>query len=362
MPTTEEEKPVILELITKEESTSMPVLLNDGEQRLLKAMAIVKDFPAITDAQSDKNAATLVAQLEDRMKAFNESRMPFTRRINELVKKFTGVENGYQSLIDQVKKKRDTYTAAELKKSREAQAKVDAELAATQAKITLEASIKEVLRMKINAMLDIARNAAGRLVNEVTKETLEANKTLLSGDPKWKAEKQDPYYYTAPDWITDKAHFTEIATAEFETNKADYLVRAKQIMSDSLGIIEVALTDKAEALRLQETMKVEADKVIAEEETEAQRDLEGQKIIAKLDMPEVAMPKAKIKMKIEILDDEAWVQIFANWWKWDTKKESDKLERKTLLQMKTFVEKHAFDTGEFIEHPSLNYIEDVKAR
>lgn len=57
------------------------------------------------------------------------------------------------------------------------------------------------------------------------------------------------------------------------------------------------------------------------------------------------------------------MQIFANWFKYDPKvKAGEDVSRKALFQMKTFMENYANSTGLLIDHPSVKYVEDVKAK
>lgn len=155
-----------------------------------------------------------------------------------------------------------TPTQKELAKAREEQAKVDAELEKEKNKLNLEARIRETLRIRINAMLDRVRNATAQIVHEVTPETLEEGKKKLGTEPRWVKERMDDFYYATPDWITstdDIDRFSVIAIAEFPANSADYISRSRQIMQDSLAIIDIAITNKAEAQRLQDVARQEAE-------------------------------------------------------------------------------------------------------
>lgn len=343
-------------------STKIPKLLENIETSLIGARAKVKALPKIIDEATKATAFALKAEIKLAMDGYHDYRMPFTRKLNDLIKRFTTAENEFQAMIDFIDADANKWAARQLELSRQAQAEADAQLRAEKAKIELNGRIKECLQQRIGALLDKVREAAGGMVNAVTKETLEETKTRLSSDPKW-TRSMDTFYYEPPAWATDKANFKSIADAELAANKADYLTRAKQILVDSTAILQVALTNKEEALRLQQVNAEEEAKRIQENTAQSQAKIDAEKALATLDIERPPEANVRVKMKIEILDNRAWLEMIAFWYENDPAAKTADLSTKTFKQVKTYCERIVnSESGTMIDHPSLEYIEDVKAR
>lgn len=334
--------------------------LNTYKGVLAKAQAAYKKMAPVVDEESKQQAFALRDKVQRAEKDLNENRSPFTRELTKFTKEFTGTEGGFASIRIDIEAKCDTYARTELAKARAKQAEIDAKLKAEKDAIEFDGRCREVLRQNIEKLLDAVRQGTGKLINDVTKGNLETTRTRLSAEVKWK-EDYTKFYRTKPDWA-DAEKFDAIAKAEFEANKMDYLTRAKAIMDDALRILDVAVNDKAEAQRLQDVaaqvQKEEAEKVASQEE----KDIEAQKAIAELDMERVEAPKVKSKMKIEILDNVAWLQLMSFWYTNDPDSKTVDCSKKTFAQLKTYAENSCNKGNDILTHSSIKWIEDVKAK
>lgn len=356
----EQSTEVIIYVDPNEMNVDMPALITEFDERLAGAQAAFKDLPKIVDEDTKQVHFQFRDAVNLRVQQFNERRMPFTRKLNEIIKEFTTRESEWKRLAALTEDKLNAWAQAELKRARDAQALADAKLRQEQAKIALEGRIREVCRQRLNAMLDVVRGGAGSLVDKVDKANFDKTKKRLQTEPKW-TEDMQKFLYEQPTWITDYEHFKTVVDAELETITKDYLEQSAEILKRSLTILETALTNKAEAQALQEAEAQRQADLDAQKDQELKKDIQGQQAIAELDAEKIEAPKVRAKMKIEVLSNEGWLHMISWWFKHDPESESKDLSKKTFAQCKTFCEKWCNDTGEMIEHESLQYIEDVKA-
>ena len=340
----------------------MPALLTTAQQQLALCSAAVKDLAPITDEASKVAAFVLRDKIKLAATTYKEMRMPFTRKLNDIVKLFTGNENGFDGLVIDIEKKADAWATRELQKKRDIEIANEKLLKEQNAKIALEGVIREGLRSRINEMLEHIRTYTGQKVKELTKENFGETKKDLDREPRWIPETMDKFYFKADPWTNDQEMFKRIADEDFETNKTTYLTQAKQILTDSISILEVALNNRAEAERLQQAAADQAKKEAETQSTQAQADVAAQQAIASLDIVKPDPVKAKVKMKIDIIDNRAWLQMFAFWFQYDPETKDGDLSKKTLLQIKTFCENQMNTHGNMLEHESIGWVEVVKAK
>lgn len=350
-------------------SKNMPELLQKSEAALNSAQAAVSALPAVQDEPSKLKAFELLNKIKNAAETYKELRMPFTRGLDAIKKRFTTNENAFAELAGQVQTKLDIYTHAELKKQREAEAQAQAKLRAEQDRIESEAKINAELRRRIEAALSGIRERAGKLVHELSKDNYEDAKTKLSADPTWTKQLHDELLKCPGFAVWDKDlenRFNAIAAQQYETLKASYLNSAKSIMSETLAILDVALANKAEALKLQAIEEQRQAEAQAKINTEEQNRVEAEKAIAQLD---VELPsqtvKAKVALKIKIdpaNEAKAWMNIIAFWFTHCEDKSN--LSKKTFAQCLTFAERAANSTGLLItgENIGIEYVEAVKAK
>lgn len=347
----------------QQELIDMPALMTEYDAFLDKATKSLAALGGVKDNESSELYATFIERCKLRKQEFNERRMPFTRKINSMVSLFTTREKEWDRLAALAQDERDKFARAELKRTRDLQAAEDKRIAEEQAKIKLEGRIREYCRQRLSEMLDNVRTGCGDLVQKVTKGNFETTKLKLSGDPKWKPA-HDTFIYELPPWITKEGedHFKSIVNGEIEQLKADYIAESKTIMQNSITILETALTNKEEAQNLLEADAQRSQEHQQQQNTELQKELDAQQAIVALDKEVIDAPKVRVKMRVDILDNVGWLHLISWWYKHDPEAKTKDLSKKTFLQCKTFCEKHCYDTGEFMEHESLQWIEDVKAK
>lgn len=341
----------------------MPELLLTAQAQLTICSGLVKAMTPITDEATKNSAFVLRDKIKLAATTYKEMRMPFTRKLNDIVSLFTGNEKGFDGLVTDIESKANMWATKELAKKRAADEANDKLLKEQQTKIALEGVIREGLRMRINAMLENIRTAAGAIVNAVTKDNLADQKKKLATEPRWVPETMDKFYFKVDPWTNDQDTFKRIADEEFEANKTDYLTKAKTILTDSLAIVDVALTNKAEADRLQAAATEQAKKDTEIQSEEAQRATAAELALANLDINKAELAKGiKPKMKIDIQGNDGWIQIIAFWFQHDPAAKTADLSKKTFLQCKTFAENLCNNTGTILEHEDVIYVEVVKVK
>lgn len=141
-----------------------------------------------------------------------------------------------------------------------------------------------------------------------------------------------------------------------------YFEQASELMADGAKLLPIALKSKAEAQRLaaqDELRRAEEAKKEAEEESAR---VAGAKAIAHLDNPAPEEAAVKTKLKINITQNDGWLKIIAFWYQFDPEAKTGDLSRKTFAQCKLFAERKVNKDGTRIDHPGVEYVEDVKAK
>lgn len=351
----------LLIINSAELTENMPALINEIDTSLAKMQAAFDSLPKIVDETTKLRHFEFKDRANMRVKEFNERRMPFTRRLNDIVSLFTTREKEINRLIALTDDKTSAWARTELANARAAQEAEDAKLNAAKAKIALEGRMREELRSRITGLLDQLRGAVGKVVAEVTKENYATQKAALSKTPKW-ADKLTPLYYAKPTWVTDEAAWKAIADEMFPELSAEYVAKSVDILSGSLKVLDVALTNKEEAALLQQSQLDTAKAADDAKAAELAKEIEGQQAVVEMDAEYIEPPKVRTKMKLEIQDNAAWPVIFMHWYKHDPEAKTKDCRKKTFAQLITFAEKMMNTTGLGLDHPSIIWTEDVKAR
>lgn len=352
------------DLLPKEYVSQIPALITAMNTTLAGAQAKVASFPAVTNDDEKADAFALREKIRLAMEDYKGRRMPFTRALDQITAVFTTAEKGYQALLDTIDGKTKAYATQQLEEARKKKAEADRQLREKERAITRAANIKLDLERKVSGFLDAVRAAAGKVVAEVTKATLKECQDRLSVDPKWTPKMEAAYYTVSPEWAGNQEEidaYSEIAKAEYDRLKLHYNTRGKILLADSKSLLEVAVTNKDEAARMQTSLTTAHKK----EETKAHEEIVANKeadlAFATMDHAAPPPPAVKIKQKIEVVSNDGWLQIMAFWYANDPEAKTMDLS-KTLSKFKTFAEKKVNFDDTRIVHPAIRYVEDVTAK
>lgn len=357
------------ELIPYEEIAGVPALIQvipalvQKQRDILAKIIPYVDNLKVTDETSKANAFKLRDQIKLRLEEGQGERMPLTRALDMIRKEFTTTETEFKNQLQRVNDALDTYAKAELTEQRKKEAENAAKVRQEQNAIELESKIKMALKGKIDVIIGNLRESIGKITNAVTDETLAASEKKLSGNPRW-IESFEATYFTVPEGIPAE-QYTAKAKELLPEYKTMYFDQASSLLKESLKLLPIALKNKEEAQRLaklDEQRRTEEARVAAEEEAAR---VEGAKVIAQLDNPAPDEAAVKTKWKINVTQNAGWLKIIAFWYEHDPEAKSkgtDDLARKTFASCKIFAEKKVNKDGTRIEHPGIQYVEDVKAK
>lgn len=343
----------------------------------------------------DQQAAIFIEKARKTVKKMNEKRSPVTKLFDDIRQKFTVMENTIDpTKIDTIPYKlqqlRNQFAAkkrAEEEKRRQEEYKRQQ---AEQARVKLKQDIEEDFKAQFQAYLS-------QSINWLT--TNDNNVTLENYNTVYNDVKNYPVYLPT-DWLSNlhtlvrmpisvsidelrqfeaeikeriSKQFSEQYTAEIQDNK-DFIL--DRLPSKKVNLERMAQADAANAARIkaemEERQRKEAETLAAErkrkEEEEKQKAemARQQAEMSSLFSAQASMqnyqPKVKVTQKIELLTSEGIMPILSMWWSKEgctlTVEELAKMFKKQI----TFCEKLANKESIYIEHESVNYINDVKAK
>lgn len=343
----------------------------------------IKDTPEIRFL--DQNCLTLLQKANKTRVVMNERRKPITQAFDQIRKYFTDQENQLsptgEKIVKITKFRNDlaAFIAAEEAKS---EAEHQLKIAKEQEKIDCRSYIKTKYAEDFTNSVDKAFKELSTIFESIqlsnvmtkTNELKEFSKKYTPSDIKTPVLKK----------ITLE-EYTEILEAvspsEIAKNEAEYtqqITERKQhhidrIESKKQELIELANADASEKERLQKEAKERAIK----EEEDRKRQLmsfsDRQKTTIEAEKTESSLnnlfdqgcaPVSSVKktLQIEVLNPAGYGQIFILWFEREGKNlANEKIEKKTIAQMKKYCEDLANKDGEIIDSPSLKYTEIVTA-
>lgn len=345
--------------IIKADMGDMVALIKDGNTGLEAAKGVVARYPEITDTEIDAKAKQLIDKLRLSANMREEKRKPFTRKLDEIKKQFTEIENGFKSLISDMEAKRDRFAQKIVAQKRIKEAEAQEKLRLEREAIDNARRIEAQMEQAYATMLDSVRVYAGTIV-ATTKNSvasLNESKEKLSVAPQW-ADK-----HTAA--VMRDIEETSQTTAKLKDFITRFPQDATAILQESLEVLPLAIKNKAEAEKLLAEQQKLAEEVAKKNAEEADAKAEAEKALAALDNMAVidqSTPKVKETLEIKIKQNPGWLQLIAFWFEKDQDSKTKDLSKKTFAQCKAFCERHANTTGEIIESEYLNYVPKIRAK
>lgn len=343
----------------------------------------------------DKQVAAYVNKAKATLTTLNERRKPFTQMMDTLKKEFTSVETDIKTSFTDLQVHRDSYAAKKMEEQRERERIAARKMAAEKEKIRLRSELETKLRDNYNNYLSRKKNELYDIFENATIEQVENVKvTIYNARPEMNAEDfaklinpSVPYDST----LVDRAELDiiisevvdEITKDSIRTDYASKLQAYKRELLDKLPskIAELEQMAKANAQE-QERLKAEAekrkqaeqDRIRAQQEEDQRRAAEQASAKAAAAMVDATVtsqaelsfdesPKVKESTEIVVKVPAGYALIFQFWFEKEGKSlEADKIERKTIKQMKTFCENWTLKTGEVINSSLVEYKDKFKAK
>ena len=341
----------------------------------------------------DKLMSSFLDKLRLTHKTINERRKPFTTIVQACVKEFTTLEAdidpaGKANIFFQVQTRRNDYAAQKIaeqqKKEREAKEKLERE----KELISIKSFGENSLRQAVARYTTEFKGGMLRTFEGITLGNIENAATLFAGI------EQIDFRHLAidntPRWIyvsdeDAKAMISQVRNSLVTELKECYkneVVALRRELIDKLPskkaeLEAMAKAGEAEKARLQheagnrrkaeeQRMKDEAEAKAKQAAEDARIKEESEKIDATVTTQAelfTEAPKVKEGCEIVIKNVAAWQLVFMFWFEREGKTLSaEKIEKKTMLQMKSYCEKIAVTTGEEISSGLIEYKITYKAK
>lgn len=347
----------------------------------------------------DKECNAYLVKVKRTLELMNERRKPITQLFDQIKKHFTEEESKLDpkrsEVYLRVQKYRDMYAKAKAEEREKKEAEARRKLEAAKERTSVIEQMSYQLSRDFYRYMDRVFDRIAQIFDSVTLENYFDRATELSGISKEYPRKEfDSFTHdlravylsreeleqVRSEVLSDETFkkFADEFSKGVEDLKQDYL---EKLPSKKQELEEIAKAEKEDAEKA-EQLKKQAEKRQAEERERAQKETAEREKAAK---EEAARKKAESDMTslfdatkdmavaeqggqvrksllINIKHPAAFVQIFQVWFEEEgTKLPVDKLEKKTLGQMKRFCEGLASKDGVIIDSPYIEYVEDFKA-
>lgn len=344
----------------------------------------IADTPDVR--QLDEECKNLLGKLSKTVSALNERRKPITQAFDQVRKYFTDLENELKTgeriqKIQEFRNKFAKYLADEEEKLREEQ-KIKAQT--EEERISIRAYAKQELVRDFTDTLSLAYGDIEYIFNSIDLTNSMTKKEELE---KFSSEYKTPsIQYPFLCRVSQEEHdqiVSEVCNIEIAKLEAEYkgkIIEKTQYYIDRVQsrvkeLLEIAKADDEKKARLQKEAEERARKEAEAKKQELlnfsqkqQATIEAEKTEASLGSlfdqqytPQTA--NVKKTLEIEVLNPAGYGQIFMFWFEREGKNlPSEKIEKKSIAQMKKFCEDTANKNGEIIESPSIRYKEVVTAR
>jgi len=395
-----------MEMIKFEEVTSTlmkaePVLLKNRNlfnQAEAKAKFLLDTIEA--EGMSDEMDAEINKWQGNAKKALqvnNDRRTPITQILSQIASEFTSLENPLNpqkadSYYSKLQNHRNSWAKEKQEEQRKKEQEILKKKNQEQERLDLKSEAERQIRDAYTKKLFSFKNHISKLLNEMSLETFEENKVKIESVkleyPRDAFNKLEcvlfPKYIDGSevDRIINAARINlyDELSANFrenmEVDKQDALDKLPSKKKE-LERMAKASAEEAEALRQQAEKRKKAEaKLLKDQQEQAEKDaqakLEQEKSMnsattlfdaqAEISVLNQNAGKTKVSYVINVLNHQGWLMVFANYFEhYGNALDLETVGKKTLNQMKKDVEKLANSKGIFIEHESVEYIEDVKA-
>jgi hypothetical protein len=326
--------------------------------------------------------------------ALNEKRKPFTQMMTELSKQFTGCETSIKGKVDELQKLRDDYVAMLMRQKQEAERIAAQKLAREKEVVDVRAKIKTAISVAFYNMITAKKTKVNEIFDAVTLNTYEATQQMLSTrislfSPAQLAALNIVLPATtlpAADVLNLKQEVLEddalrlhyaseyqSAMTVFQKDTIDRLPSKRQQLEEMAKATE---KQKAKLLEDEAKRKKEvADQLIKEQEAANARMEVTVATQAAAEASQAVFgamfssgnngeaPRVKETTEIIVKEVSGYALIFQFWLENEGKGlEVDKIEKKTIGQMKKYCEDYATKTGEVIVSNLIEYKDKYKAK
>ena len=344
-------------------------------------------------ADLDAKMAIYVEKARKSLKAINDKRKPFTQMMDEVKKRFTECENDIKAKADEVQKIRDDHATKLMKEKLAKEEEERKKLEKEKEVIAVRQQIKTKLSEAFYNFVAEKKSKVNAIFDSITLDTYNDIKASLDSPVSIFTPKalQDLSISVESNILTaDEIQALKSEISQDDSLHVHYASEYRNIMSvfqqevrDKLPskltqLEELSRADAAEAERIkneeaarqeEERIKLENEKnaaidnAIVTAAAEAAAETTQATMGALFNTNSVEAPRVKERTEIKILNKAAYSLIFMFWFeKEGVNLDSEKIEKKTLAQMKKFCEDYAVSTGELIDSKLIEYVDVYKAK
>lgn len=341
----------------------------------------------------DTQMAAFINKGKVTVNTMNERRKPFTQMMDVLKKEFTGLETGLKSKLDEIQGYRNEFATEKMKKRQEEERKQAAILAKQKELITLKGEAEIQLRNSFSDYLAKTQQEFTAWFNGLDADSITTAETTINV---LSEEYPSDLFNAFKIDFTGKANHTTpeeiasiIANAKTENLLSEFQLTFKQSIQEQkrelldklpskvteLEALAAADAEEKEQLKkaAQQRAEEEAARIAKQQADAKQKAIEsvaattaaetvGAAIDSQATLFEEA-PKVKEGIEIVVKNPIAYALLFQFWFEKEGKSlPAEKIEKKSIGQMKKFCEDYALKTGEVINNPLLTYKDIFKAK
>lgn len=346
--------------------------------------ATIADTPEIRFL--DDECKSFLGKVAKTVAAMTERRKPITQTFDQIRKQFTKLENeletGEEIKSIQTFRNNVAQHLNEIAEKKEREQRIKAET--EKERIEIRAYFKQAFSEDLVNTLSIAYDSLSGIFNSITLKDSESKKAELKNFP----DEYKPASITYPHlhYITKEEHdkiLEEVSPGEIAKNESECKEKIKEKIRYYLDRFD---SKKQELLEIAQATAAEKERLAKESEERAKREAEAkkqellnftQKQQAKIEAEKTeaslnnlfdqnyATPAANVKktLTIEVSNPSGYGQIFMFWFEREGKNlPNEKIEKKSIAQMKKFCEDIANKDGEIITSNFITYKEVVTAK
>lgn len=340
------------------------------ERLIAKAKAEGVKLSPETDAELD----SFIVSSKIALKKMKEDREPFTRKMTEIQKQYTSLENEIEKVLNpEIQTLRDNSAAVYARELRDKEAAAAAKLRKDQERIQLIAEAEQHVREGYASILNGNKAQILEYFEQSNDETIiELENMLNNTEPTLKVDRWDAIQPSLK-----SLHGNDIPNIILNAKLGKYDLCADHYKKEMTAYMEYILSlvpERKEEIKA--GLQSEAAEKLKKEQADAQEAQANASADATAKQVHVAIEQAKMESKIEVLSAKAdapriadsyvinvlnrdgWMQLFQFYFERSTEEDLGKIKGD---QMKTFAEKMAKSDGLFIEHESIEYEEKFKA-
>ena len=334
----------------------------------------------------DEECKTFLGKVSKTISAMTNRRKPITQAFDQIRKHFTELENELKTgeEIQAIQDFRNTFARhiAEIAAKEEEARRIKA--ATEQERIEMRAYFKQAFTDDLVNTLSLAYDSLEEIFNSITLQNCELKKDELKN---FSSEyKPATFSYPYRLYITGEEEieiYKEIAPSESAKNESEYNEKITEkiryyldrVNSKKQELLEIAQANAAEKERLAKEAEERAKREAEEKRQELLNFTQKQQASIEAEKTEVSLntlfdqnysaPEANVKktLSIEVSNPAGYGQIFMFWFEREGKNlPNEKIEKKSIAQMKKFCEDIANKDGEIITSNFITYKEVVTAK